>query len=478
MDIPASIFRAYDVRGVVDRDLTSARVEALDLAFGSMARQKGLQRLAVAQDKRLSGPRLQKALLDGLLASGCTVLNLGMVPTPVLYFAIEYLQADGGIMVTGSHNPPDYNGLKMVLDGQSLHGDAIQALYQRCVADDFVTGAGAHDAVVDVLAAYRARIVNDVHLARPLRIALDCGNGVAGVVAPNLFQVLGCTVHELFSDIDGGFSHHHPDPSDPENLQDLMALVDAEDLDIGLAFDGDADRLGVVVPGREIIWPDRLLMFFAEDILARYPGVPILFDIKSTRQLIEVVKAAGGQPIMWKTGHSVLKSKMAELGAPLAGELSGHLFFGDRWYGFDDGLYAGARLLELLSQRSAAPGAVLHTLPKAYSTPELRIPLTEGEHFVLMEDIRRAARGRFTGTPVIELDGLRVEFTDGWGLVRASNTQPVLTLRFEGDSEAALARIESEFRDLLRAARADLSLPLYKDDRRIMRRNCACHQND
>jgi phosphomannomutase/phosphoglucomutase len=459
MEIPASIFREYDIRGVVGRDLTPARVEAIGRAIGSEARAQGLSRLAVARDGRLSGPELVQALRNGLRATGCAVLDVGMVPTPTLYFAIHHLHADGGVMLTGSHNPPNYNGFKMVLGGRTLHGAAIQQIHERIRADDFWVGPVGDVENDEILPAYVQRIVGDVHLARRLRIGMDCGSGVTGVVAPELFRALGCEVHGLFTEVDGHFPHHHPDPSEEKNLQDLIRLVAEQGLDLGLAFDGDGDRLGVVAPGGEIIWADRQMILFAQDVLSRVPGAPIIFDVKCSHFLPEAIRAAGGVPLMWKTGHSLIKAKMAEMAAPLAGEMSGHIFFKERWYGFDDGLYAGARLLEILSRRAEAPGAVLRALPKGFSTPELRVELAEGEHFALMEWIRAEAAQRFPDATLITLDGVRVELADAWGLVRASNTQPVLVLRFEGDSAAALAGIQGRFRELLQAVKPGVILP-------------------
>ena len=454
--IPAEIFKAYDIRGIVDRTLTPTGVETIGRAIGSEARARAVKRIVVGRDGRLSGPALSQALARGLQAAGIDVIDIGQVPTPVVYFAAHELGTQSGVAVTGSHNPPDYNGLKMVLAGETLAGDAIQALRQRIERADLATGQGAYEQR-EVAAQYIARIVSDVKIQRPIKIAVDCGNGVAGAIAPALYRKMGCEVIELFCEVDGTFPNHHPDPSVPKNLQDLIQTLRTSDAELGLAFDGDGDRLGVVTKSGKIIYPDRQLMLFAKDVLARNPGALVIYDVKSTRNLAPWIERHGGKPLLWKTGHSFVKSKMRETGAALAGEMSGHVFFKERWYGFDDGLYAGARLLEIVS-READPSALLEALPDAVSTPELQIKLNEGENYALIDKLQQEAK--FTGArEVIRIDGLRVEYPDGFGLARSSNTTPVIVLRFEANDAAALKRIQEDFRRVISAVKPDAVLP-------------------
>ncbi len=454
--IPPAIFKAYDIRGIVGRTLTPEIVELIGRAAGSEARARGGSRIAVGYDGRLSGPELAAALARGIQMSGVDVIEVGCVTTPMVYFAAHHLGTASGIAVTGSHNPPDYNGLKMVLGGETLAGEAIQKLRLRIESDDFTHGAGSHSRQ-GVARDYIERIAADVELARPMRVVVDCGNGVAGAFVPTLYRRLGCEVKELFCEVDGTFPNHHPDPSQPKNLADLQGALAAGKGEIGFAFDGDGDRLGVVTESGRIIYPDRLLMMFAADILPRNPGTPVIFDVKCTRHLTSWVRERGGVPVLWKTGHSLIKQKLRETGAPLAGEMSGHFFFKERWYGFDDALYAGARLLEILS-RERDPGAALEALPDAVSTPELQLKLAEGENYALMEKLAKTAR--FEGAKeVITIDGLRVEYADGFGLARPSNTTPVVVLRFEADDEAALRRIQDDFRRALLAVKPDAALP-------------------
>ncbi|MEK7232042.1 MAG: phosphomannomutase/phosphoglucomutase [Pseudomonadota bacterium] len=454
--LPSEIFKAYDIRGIVGKTLTPPLVIAIGRAIGSEGRARGVREIAIGRDGRLSGPELAAALAEGIQAAGVDVVDVGRVATPMLYFAAHHLGTLSGVMVTGSHNPPDYNGLKIMLAGDTLAGDAIQGLRQRIERGDIASGAGNYR-TADVAADYSARIAGDVKLARPMKIAVDCGNGVAGAFAPELYRRLGCEVTELFCEVDGTFPNHHPDPSVPENLADLIATLRRGDIEIGLAFDGDGDRLGVVTRNGQIIYPDRQLMLFAADVLARNPGAQVIYDVKSTRNLKPWIEAHGGRPLLWKTGHSFIKAKLRETGAPLAGEMSGHIFFKERWYGFDDGLYAGARLLEILS-RSADPSAALNAIPNAVSTPELQIKLKEGENFTLIERLQREAH--FEGArEVIKIDGVRVEYADGFGLARSSNTTPVVVLRFEADNEKALQRIQEDFRRVLLAAKPDAVLP-------------------
>jgi phosphomannomutase / phosphoglucomutase len=456
MQLPPDIFKAYDIRGIVGKTLTPPIVQAVGQALGSLALERGRDTIVVARDGRLSGPELVRALSDGIRQSGTNVIDIGMVTTPMSYFAAHELGTQCSVAVTGSHNPPDYNGLKMVIAGETLAGDAIGALKTRIESDNLLQGAGTYR-TDDIGARYLDRIASDVKVTRPINIAVDCGNGVAGAFAPALFRRLGCRVTELFCDVDGHFPNHHPDPSQPKNLQDLIRNLATTDNELGLAFDGDGDRLGVVTKDGHIIYPDRQLMLFAADMLARNPGALVIYDVKSTRNLKPWIVNHGGSPLLWKTGHSLIKLKMKESGALLAGEMSGHTFFKERWYGFDDGLYAGARLLEILS-RNADPSAVLESLPESVSTPELNVPSgIESPHALIA---RLAEKATFPGaTDIIRIDGLRVEYPDGFGLARASNTTPVIVLRFEADTEPALKRIQGEFRRVFAASAPGVSLP-------------------
>ncbi len=454
--LPPEIFKAYDIRGIVGRTLTPEIVRAVGQAVGSLALERGRDTLVVGRDGRLSGPELSAALADGIRAAGAHVVDVGMVATPMTYFAAHHLDTQCSVMVTGSHNPPDYNGLKMVVAGDTLSGDEIQALRKRIESGAVRAGAGTYRAQ-DISGAYLDRIVGGVHLARRMRIAVDCGNGIAGAFAPLLFRRLGCDVTEMFCEVDGTFPNHHPDPSKPENLADLIARVRADRLELGFAFDGDGDRLGVVTKDGHIIYPDRQLMLFAADVLEREPGATVIYDVKSTRNLKPWIVRHGGKPLLWKTGHSLIKGKMKEVGSALAGEMSGHTFFKERWYGFDDGLYAGARLLEILS-RHADPSQVLDALPDAVSTPELAVACAEGEHHALIAKLTASAAFP-DATDIVRIDGLRVEYADGFGLARASNTTPTIVLRFEADNAAALERIKGEFRRVLQAAKPGIALP-------------------
>jgi phosphomannomutase/phosphoglucomutase len=458
LPLSPSIFKAYDIRGVIGSTLDGSIAKKIGHAFGLAALKKGEKTVVIGRDGRLSGPELAAALADGLQSAGVDVIDLGVVATPMVYYATNVLATKSGIMVTGSHNPPNYNGFKMVLAGEAIYGDAITGLYDTIRAHDGSTAVtpgsyGTHD----ITQAYLDRIIGDVKLARPIKIAVDCGNGVAGAFAPQLFRGMGCEVIELFCEVDGTFPNHHPDPAHPENLQDLINCLRDTDAEIGIAFDGDGDRLGVVTKDGQIIYPDRQMMLFAADVLTRNPGAQILFDVKCTRHLAPWIAKHGGQPLMWKTGHSLVKAKLKETGAPLGGEMSGHIFFKDRWYGFDDGLYSGARMLELLT-RYEHPSAVLNALPQSDSTPELHLQLAEGESFELMDKLR--ADAKFPGSEqTITIDGLRVEYPDGFGLARASNTTPVIVMRFEAESPEALRRIQGEFRRVIVAAKPDAKLP-------------------
>ncbi len=454
-NLPKEIFKAYDIRGIVGKTLTSEGVEAIGHALGSEALAREQRTIAIGRDGRLSGPELIAALARGIRKSGIDVIDVGRVATPMVYFAAYHLQTNCAVMLTGSHNPPDYNGLKMVLAGETLSGETIQKLRQRIEQNDFAHGAGSY-MQQDISADYHARIVSDIKLARPMKITVDCGNGVAGDYAAKLYRGLGCEVTEMYCEVDGHFPNHHPDPSDPHNLEDLIAALRVNDSELGLAFDGDGDRLGVVTKDGKIIYPDRQLMLFAADVLSRNPGAEIIFDVKSTRNLFGWIRKHGGKPTLWKTGHSLVKAKMKETGALLAGEMSGHMFFKERWYGFDDGLYSGARLLEILS-RAADPSATLNALPDAVCTPELHIHTAEGENHALLAQLQQTAQFP-DAKEIITLDGLRVEYTDGFGLARPSNTTPVIVLRFEADSEDALSRIQEDFRKMFRQAAPHLQL--------------------
>jgi phosphomannomutase len=452
MQVAASIFKAYDIRGIVPTTLNEAVAEALGRAFGTAARAAGERTVAVGRDGRLSGPALSAALMRGLVAAGIEVIDIGMATTPMLYFAASTL-CQSGIQVTGSHNPADYNGFKMVLAGRAIYGEDIQALRRTMEAESWLLQDDGHIRQTDVLAAYRERIVGDVKLARPMKIVVDSGNGIAGASAPGILRALGCEVTELFSEVDGNFPNHHPDPSKPENLRDLIAALQSSDAELGLAFDGDGDRLGIVTKDGTNIYPDRQMMLFAQDVLTRVPGGTIVFDVKCSQRLAPAIEAAGGQALMFKTGHSLIKAKMKEIDSPLGGEMSGHIFFKERWFGFDDGTYAAARLLEILS-RASDPSAVLNALPTSHSTPELNVKCAEGEPHKLVAELQ--AKAAFPMPAKLNtIDGVRVDWPDGFGLIRASNTTPVLVLRFEGHTPEALHRIEGEMLALLRSVKPD-----------------------
>jgi len=455
MQVSASAFKAYDIRGVVGETLDEAFAEHLGRAFGTEAVKAGELAVAVGRDGRLSGPGLVMALIEGLASTGLDVVDLGAVTTPMLYYVAATRQRRGcrsGIMVTGSHNPKDYNGFKMVLAGKAIYGDEIQGLRWRIEAEDYVKATGRSGAM-NIVPEYQARIVGDCKLARPMKIVVDSGNGIPGASAPGILRALGCDVIELYSEVDGEFPNHHPDPSKPENLVDLIRAVKEADAELGLAFDGDGDRLGVVTKDGQIIYPDRQLMLFATDILKRKPGGTIIFDVKCTQRLAPVIRKAGGKSLMWKTGHSLVKAKLRETKAPIAGEMSGHIFFAERWYGFDDATYTAARLLEILSRRKN-PSKVLNALPTSFSTPELNVACAEGEPRRVVEQL--LATAKFPGAKeIITIDGLRVDYKDGFGLVRSSNTTPVLVLRFEGHTPQALERIQAHFMAALHAVKPD-----------------------
>ena len=456
MTLAEEIFKAYDIRGIVDQSLTIETVTLIGRALGSIAQEAGVASMVIGRDGRLSGPKFAEALAQGMLSSGINVIDIARVPTPVLYFATYELGTGSGVEITGSHNPPEYNGLKMMIDGVTLSGEQIQAVKQRILDADFKTGQGrlSH---VEMLDKYQQRIISDIKLARPMKVVIDCGNGVAGAVATDIFKGIGCEVTELFCEVDGTFPNHHPDPSQAENLVDLINAVRDTDSEFGMAFDGDGDRLGIVTKEGDIIWPDRQMILFARDVLSRNPGAEIIFDVKCTRTLPAAIEAAGGKATMWKTGHSFIKARLKETGAAMAGEMSGHIFFNERWYGFDDGVYAGARLCELLSRMEQTPSEVFAALPNTVNTPELRLEFEEGEHYKFIEDLQALAKFA-TGT-VHTMDGLRVDFENGFGLVRASNTTPMLIMRFEADDEETLAQIKEQFRAVLLEVDAALELP-------------------
>lgn len=454
IDLDPGIFRAYDIRGITRSNLTDDVCYWIGRAFAAEARSQNQQAAAIGRDGRLSSPGIALALGQGLVDGGMSVTDIGQVPTPVLYYATHALKTGTGIMITGSHNPPEYNGLKMMIGGTTLAEDLIQVLYRRLQDSTLSTGKGALE-YADLGADYVEAALNTTKLDRPLKVAVDCGNGVAGELGPKLISALGCEVIPLFCEIDGNFPNHHPDPAEPENLQDLITAVQQQSADVGLAFDGDGDRLGVVTPKGEIIWPDKMMMLFAQDIIARNPQTPVIFDVKCSTHLERVITEAGGNPIMWKTGHSHIKAKIKQTQAALAGEFSGHICFGERWYGFDDALYTAARLLELLSQTELDVDAVFAQYPTTYSTPEIKIHTTETRKFEVMDEL--ASSGDFADGRMTTIDGIRVDFDDRWGLIRPSNTSPVLSLRFEADSAAALERVQDEFQTQLSNVDATLT---------------------
>ena len=455
MNIDSHIFRAYDIRGVVETALTPEVTELVGHALGNL--YPNSKTVVVGRDGRNSSSILVKKLSLGLQASGCKVIDIGQVPTPVLYYATHKLNTGAGVMVTGSHNPPEYNGLKMVMDGKTLHGDDIQEIYQ-CIVNKQLKNASGSIEEQHLLDDYIARICSDVALTRPLRIGVDCGNGVAGPAALTLFKKLGCEIHDLYCDVDGNFPNHHPNPSEPKNLEDLIACVEKNNLDLGLAFDGDGDRVGVIDDQGQVLWADRQMMLYARDVLSRKPGAKIIFDVKSSRNLSEVIEQAGGQPIMWKTGHSFIKNKMAETGAELAGEMSGHIFFKERWYGFDDALYSAARLLEIIANQKLPSSALFASLPNSLSTPEINVHFEkDGAQHEFMNKF--ASSVKLPDAKISTIDGIRADYKNGWGLVRASNTTPSLVIRFEADDETIIESIKNDFRQQMTTADANIQLP-------------------
>jgi phosphomannomutase/phosphoglucomutase len=456
VELSGEIFRAYDIRGVIDKTLDSGVAKRVGQAVGSLALERDASPVVVARDGRLSGPYLMEGMIEGIVSTGCDVLDIGAVPTGVLYYAAHEMGAGSGVMITGSHNPPDYNGFKVMVAGDTLYGEAITGLYERIEAGNLETGQG-EVTQKDVVQDYIKRIASDITVEKPMRVVIDCGNGIGGVCAADTLRAIGVEVLPLFDEVDGTFPNHHPDPSEPENLVDLIESVRLMDADLGLAFDGDADRLGVVTLAGNIIFPDRVMMLLALDVLDRNPGATIIYDVKCTQHLPAVISEAGGNPVMYKTGHSLIKAKMKEIGSPFAGEMSGHFFFGERWYGVDDGIYAAARLLEILGGTETPPEAILNALPSSYSTPELKVQMEEGQNHPFVELFQLKAR--FADAEINTIDGLRADFSDGWGLVRASNTTPILVVRFDAESEQALERIKSVFRSQMLEINPDLDLP-------------------
>ena len=455
-NFPDTIFRAYDIRGVVPQTLTAETAYWIGRAIGSQSLAEGEPHVSIGRDGRLSGPALVERLIQGVADSGCKVSDVGLVPTPALYYAANVLAGKSGVMLTGSHNPSNYNGFKIVIAGDTLANEQIQALHTRLKTNDLTWGEGSIERV-DILSRYADEIVKDIKLAKKLKVVVDCGNGAAGVIAPQLLEALGCEVIPLFCEVDGNFPNHHPDPGKPENLVDLIAKVKETNADLGLAFDGDGDRVGVVTNTGTMVFPDRLLMLFAQDVLERNPNAEIIFDVKCTRRLTPLIKEYGGRPLMWKTGHSLIKKKMKATGALLAGEMSGHIFFKERWFGFDDGIYSAARLLEILSKQQQTAEELFETFPNDISTPEINIDVTDESKFSIIEALHDAQWGETA--ELTSIDGVRVDYPQGWGLVRASNTTPVLVLRFEADTEAELQRIKDVFHAQLKRVAPDLQLP-------------------
>jgi phosphomannomutase/phosphoglucomutase len=441
VEINPNIFREYDIRGIVDKDLTPAVVQMLGRGIGTYFRGKGRRAVAVGRDCRLSSPSFARELTAGLRSTGCDVLDLGTIPTPLLYFTVYHKNVEAGVMITGSHNPPEYNGFKMMAGTETLYGDTIQDIY-RLIRDDRLTADGEGRASsLDIVPEYREYVGARIRMARPLKVVVDAGNGTGGTVAVPLFKKLGCEVVELYCDMDGRFPHHHPDPTLPEAMRDLIATVREQRADLGIAYDGDADRIGVVADDGRLIWGDQIMILFARDILPSHPGAVIISEVKATKTLYDEVAKLGGTPVMWKTGHSLIKKKIKETHALLAGEMSGHLFFADRWFGFDDAIYASLRVAELVSRSDRTLSQMLETVPKTYSTPEIRIYASEEVKFKIVDEVKNELSRRHR---IVDIDGVRAIFPHGWGLVRASNTQAVLVLRFEADTESDLAAIQAE----------------------------------
>jgi len=454
--ISKSIFRTYDIRGVINKELSNDVVYSIGLAIGSEAKDRGQKKIVIGRDGRLSGPELLKALSAGILKSGCDVINIDEVTTPILYYATNVLDTQSGVMITGSHNPPEYNGIKIVIGGVTFYEKAITDLYQRIITNNFSYGEGKEEHI-NLIDQYIKRVVDGIELVKPLKVVIDCGNGVGGKVAPKLFRGLGCEVIELFCKVDGHFPNHHPDPSIMENLHDIINAVKEQNADIGLAFDGDADRIGVVTNKGDVILPDRQMMLFVRDVLKRYSGAAIPFDVKCSRHLANEIIKSGGKPVMMRTGHSLIKAKLNELKSPIGGELSGHIFIKERWYGFDDGIYVAARLLEIIAKDGRSSADIFADIPNSINTPELKLTIAEDRKFKFMEEFIEKAH--FADANIVTIDGIRVDFKDGFGLMRCSNTSPAITFRFEGDTKEALVRIQKLFKDQVLALDNSLKLP-------------------
>ncbi|MGD9592022.1 MAG: phosphomannomutase/phosphoglucomutase [Candidatus Berkiella sp.] len=455
-EVAPEIFRACDIRGVVGKTLTPDVAYLLGLSFGTLAIRKDQRRVVVGRDGRHSGAMLSQYLSQGLIESGCDVIDLGQVPTPLVYYATYSLQTGTGIMITGSHNPPDYNGFKMMLAGETLADEQVQAIYQQILSQDFEKGHGTIQQH-NIIDNYIERIIEDIHVSKKLKVVVDCGSGVVGVLAQKLFQQLGCEVIPLYCEVDGDFPYHHPDPGQPKNLQDLISIVKETQADLGIAFDGDGDRLGLVTNLGEIVWPDRLMMLFVEDLLGRQPDSHIIYDVKCSKLLSQKIIECKGKPLMYKTGHALIKRKMKEVDAQFAGEMSGHFFFKERWFGFDDATYAASRLLEIVSKDKRSLSDIFNALPNSVSTPEINIQISEDKKFSFIENLK--LNNQFKGNEIITVDGLRVEFEQGWGLVRASNTTPCLVLRFEAENEQVLKSIQADFKKSILAVAPDLDVP-------------------
>jgi phosphomannomutase/phosphoglucomutase len=449
MNINQKIFREYDIRGIVDQDLTPEIVRVLGRAMGTYFLRAGATEVALGRDCRLSSPDFARAMTEGLRSSGCAVVDLGTIPTPLLYFAGHYKDIAAGVMITGSHNPPEYNGFKMTLGHDTLYGEAIQDIYAIIRDDAFAGGPEGAYRTYDLRPEYEAYVLNLFTLARPLKVVLDAGNGTAGVVAAPIFRKIGCQVDELFCEMDGRFPNHHPDPTLPEAMAALIARVKETKADVGLAYDGDGDRIGVVDDEGHLIWGDQLLIFFARDILKNDPGAAIISEVKATKVLYDEITRLGGKAVMWKTGHSLIKKKIKDEKAKLAGEMSGHMFFADRWFGFDDAIYASLRVAELIARSPEKLSAMLAALPKTFSSPEIRVYASEEVKFKIVEEVKRELSAKY---PVIDIDGVRAIMPKGWGLVRASNTQAVLVLRYEAETEADLAAIQKEIKSAVERA--------------------------
>ncbi len=446
MKINPEIFRQYDIRGIVDEDLTQETVELLGKGIGSYFRKNKSRKVALGRDGRLSSPLFSEALTKGLLSSGCQIVDLGVIPTPLLYFTMYQKKMEAGVIITGSHNPPNYNGFKMMVGEETLFGEAIKDIFTLIQSGDFIEEKSSDQKDYNIVPEYQDYVLNTVKLEKKLKVVVDAGNGTAGVVAVPIFKKLGCEVIELYCEVDGSFPNHHPDPTLPEALEDLIQKVKETNADLGIAYDGDGDRIGVIDDVGSIIWGDVLMVLFVRDILPSNPGAPIISEVKASKVLYDEIEKLGGRPIMWKTGHSFIKKKIKEEKALLAGEMSGHIFFADRFFGFDDAIYSSARLLELLSRSDKKISQLLSDLPKTFNTPEIRVYASDEVKFKIVEEVKKELSQKY---PIIDIDGVRAIYPRGWGLVRASNTQEVLVLRFEADTEKDLENIESEVKQVI-----------------------------